>query len=180
MHYLTIIIPIIFNNGIKGNIVLKSEPYLILKEPLNNLDSKYYYDINSFGYMQIDVDQEKNYYNNNNNSDLPNYKEYIEAIKKCYIDYYSNKFILKSNFFDLKNTKIKIRIRSIKKILLSLFGYIDMFNEFHFNFSFKNLQFFDYEEHEIVVDLKTPPFGLTWQKYFTDSNWLKNSKNLLT
>jgi hypothetical protein len=177
--YNTISIPVIFNNGIQGDIIFGDKPYLILKNPLNDEHGIFYYDRNSFGYMQIDKDRENTCYSDKIDY-LPTKVEYEEAIKRCCILYFAGKFNLKSNFFDLKYQRIKIGIRNIKDILLSLFGYKDMFNQFHFHFSINSMVFFNYEQHKVVIELKTPPFGLTWQKYFTDSNWLKNSKNLLT
>lgn len=166
----TISIPIIFNDGTEGNIVLGYKYYLSVKLP-----HKTYYDVEK-GYMHIDETKEGESYGE---SWQPTKEEYIEAVKMLNIHYFAGILNIENPFFTLKDMYINKRLRSIKSILNDILFSVDFFTgKRKFNISFNNIKLFQYDRIEVAQKLNCPMFGGTWQKYYTDKKWIQESEKL--
>jgi hypothetical protein len=158
----TISIPVIFNDGTKGIVVLGSKTYLSVSLP-----QKLYYDVDK-GYMHIDEEKEYEYYS----------EEYISEVKRITILYFAGKLQIENPFFELTSRAINKRLRSFKSIVLDCLFDITFEEKRIFRPSLRRINLWQFDLIEIAKKMDCPPLGGTWQKYFNDKNWLIKAEKI--
>lgn len=170
-------IPVISCNGRKGYLVTSnSGTYL-------RLDGGDYWDVED-AYLHVDFEDRHQALKKWVPSD-----EEQEVIRRVIVFYFAGKLKVASDLFRIGGRVFRVGILSLTEMVKSIFYYkheiFEMFNQnskgrvwWKWRINFKDFQFWKLERVEVVDRIGCPPLGGSWQNYFSDSSWLKETEQL--